>query len=971
MMNARYLFMSTFAVFRRYIQAWTYLFSGPEKIHTKYNQAKDKPFEIVAPDTRYLFVSSPKHIKEIEKAPENVLSLYVASSHMLQAQYTMHGFNWVDGKGAAEFGLARALRTVLTRNIPQLLPDLTRVVQQRFADLRMEHSLVNGVRQSPVYEMILELVVVSNALSFFGPELAKNRSFLKAAVVYVEETMVGAEVIRLMPRFLAPLVGRIISSRFRAQETVYNVLLRVVEERCRQRDMGKLGHEIENHADCIQWMLENSPHEKSYSPTRIVHELIAIWFGSVHGLAMTLTFAIHDLCLHPEYVDPLRSEIESQFDGFQNTGKGLPLLESFIKESARLTPVESLSTRRQAVQSFTFSDGTKLAAGDWTCTPVGAMMLDPGSYPEPSQFSGFRFADPGLLQGSHTLQPRPSKLTDVSETWQMWGTGRMACPGRFYAAAVMKVVLSQIILGYNCSLVDPAAPRFHIWRSNMVPRKATKVVFEPREKGVKAMDISPISKKLSPTPTAFPNCCLSISTTLLSHLASLLPQVPSFTISIGSGSGLLEALLSHRHPNVSVEGVEVNSTVNRYIPEQNMNTVHGTWDLHPRVKDAAAWMFVYPREPKLVSKYLDGFTGGEVKVILWLGPRADWADYEPCFRDSEVFADVQVQEDVGLAEFEMLVLPLLLCHLAKLLDLFILDREEPLHQILANLACQSLVLLQTIQCVFEKFPPWAHKYVDMLWNVDFYDDLAKYVPGYTTSDRRTTFKAKINLPKGAERPIAVLAINRQEGNSVPELPFPHLKWLDEKVQIALQSVMKPMTWKLVTAMFIYTGGTCTYSRRNELRCVVKSSKRKNLKGKTQPKQVMNIAPYQYQFPVVETQIQSVISVAPSVSPELPVWHPLHSGALELRRLLDDLDLPYSIHESPLLATQYPDKAPVPPQVDGNSSHASAAHSSCSQPDILTNWQSLPPSPREPTSTPLGFAILQHRDSCIVSDGEEH
>lgn len=56
----------------------------------------------------------------------------------------MHGFNWVDGKGAAEFGLARALRTVLTRNIPQLLPDVTKVVQQRLADLRMEHQVVNG-----------------------------------------------------------------------------------------------------------------------------------------------------------------------------------------------------------------------------------------------------------------------------------------------------------------------------------------------------------------------------------------------------------------------------------------------------------------------------------------------------------------------------------------------------------------------------------------------------------------------------------------------------------------------------------------------------------------------------------------------------------------------------------------------------------------------------------------------------------
>lgn len=55
----------------------------------------------------------------------------------------------------------------------------------------------------------------------------------------------------------------------------------------------------------------------------------------------TITFAIHDLCLHPEYMDPLRKEANVHYKEFERTGQGLPLLDSFIKESARLTPVES------------------------------------------------------------------------------------------------------------------------------------------------------------------------------------------------------------------------------------------------------------------------------------------------------------------------------------------------------------------------------------------------------------------------------------------------------------------------------------------------------------------------------------------------------------------------------------------------------------------------------------------------------
>jgi cytochrome P450 len=87
--------------------------------------------------------------------------------------------------------------------------------------------------------------------------------------------------------------------------------------------------------------METSPSKAPWTPQRIVHELMAIWFGSVHAVSTTVTFAIHDLCLHPEYVVPLKQECEEQYTAFEKSGTGLPLMDSFIKESARLTPVES------------------------------------------------------------------------------------------------------------------------------------------------------------------------------------------------------------------------------------------------------------------------------------------------------------------------------------------------------------------------------------------------------------------------------------------------------------------------------------------------------------------------------------------------------------------------------------------------------------------------------------------------------
>ncbi|KAI1375702.1 cytochrome P450 [Hypoxylon crocopeplum] len=406
---------------------------------------------------------------------------------MLQPVYTMHGFNWFDRRGTEGVGFVRALRTLLTNNLPQILPDLSIIIRSRFEELHAGHPIVNGVKHTPVYPSIVKLVVLSNAVSFFGKELAKNEQFMISALEYIEETLICAEVVRLLPKPLVPLVGAVIARRLTSHEKIYNTLLPIAEQRCLERDLAKLGQTVPKHADCIQWIMETAPRQKPWTPKRVVHELMAIWFGSVHALSTTITFAIQDLCLRPEYAAPLRSEAEKGYAEFERTGEGLPLLDSFIKESARLSPVESMSTRRYATQPFTLSDGTKLAVGDWACTPVRAIMQSPEYYPSPLEFNGFRFVSLAQLDaatssqtGTKFVQPEPSKLVDVNNAWHVWGTGRMACPGRYYATAVMKVIMAQIVLNYDCELVDANASRWFTWRSSMLPKKDTMVIFTPK-----------------------------------------------------------------------------------------------------------------------------------------------------------------------------------------------------------------------------------------------------------------------------------------------------------------------------------------------------------------------------------------------------------------------------------------------------------------------------------------------------------
>lgn len=163
------------------------------------------------------------------------------------------------------------------------------------------------------------------------------------------------------------------------------------------------------------------------------------------------TSVVEDLCLHSEYIQPLREE----FSGFESAHgtdvdiERLPLLDSFIKESVRYSntdagefrpdqpqmtfdlDVPAVSCRRKALRDHVLRDGSKLRKGDWVCIPQIAMMRDERRYSDPHRFDGFRFAraNESLKVGRNTSavpDKMPTTLTTVHMDWPVWGLGNTA-----------------------------------------------------------------------------------------------------------------------------------------------------------------------------------------------------------------------------------------------------------------------------------------------------------------------------------------------------------------------------------------------------------------------------------------------------------------------------------------------------------------------------------------------------------------
>lgn len=169
---------------------------------------------------------------------------------------------------------------------------------------------------------------------------------------------------------------------------------------------------------------------------------------------------------------------------------------------------------------------------------------------------------------------------------------------------------------------------------------------------------------LTAHPITHPFSGLSLSTTFLSFLASYFPSSNTRVLSIGSGSGLLEALLQSSHPNLEVVGVEVQNSSgspNKYLPSEAVYLVKGTWDIYPYAADAEAWMFVYPRSPRLLDMYLDEIESREssqrarkLDCLVWAGPRVDWIGFEGCFERPWLrLVVLGTGSDCGLMEYEL------------------------------------------------------------------------------------------------------------------------------------------------------------------------------------------------------------------------------------------------------------------------------------------------------------------------------
>ncbi|KAK7007990.1 cytochrome P450 [Favolaschia claudopus] len=465
-----------------YRDALRFFHHAPELIQRGYDQYPDGIFRIARLFRWEYVVAGPRLIKDIAGAPEHVISFTEGVAESIQTKYTM-------GRDIAENHYhQQAIRTSLTRNLHACFPDVRDEIICAFDDvLQLQGSEWKSVTVVP--SMMAIVARVSNRL-FVGLPLCRNKAYLANNVEYTVDVIRSAGRIGLFPPFLRPLIGPFISGHMKSFRTAIKFVGPILEERLKKEE--ELGPDWPDKPnDLISWLLEIAEGEQR-TVNALALRILSTNMAAIHTSSLTFTQALFDLTTHPEYFLPMREEAERvvKEEGWTKAAlNNMVKIDSFFRESQRVNNFGPLGMSRKVVakEGFRFSDGTVLPRGAYLSVAARATHYDDSKYENATTFDGFRFS---RERTEHMEHHDPGNNQDIFKHHMIstavdhlpFGTGKHACPGRFFAATELKAMMAHLVINYDVEAeVKGVRPPDRVFGTRISPNEAGKVRIRKRQ----------------------------------------------------------------------------------------------------------------------------------------------------------------------------------------------------------------------------------------------------------------------------------------------------------------------------------------------------------------------------------------------------------------------------------------------------------------------------------------------------------
>ncbi|KAH6952057.1 cytochrome P450 [Fusarium avenaceum] len=300
--------------------------------------------------------------------------------------------------------------------------------------------------RADLYRIVLRM----NTKTYMGEKLSRDDEWTDAFTQYSLLGFELSEVLRAWPLWARGLVHWFLPSCWELRRRLVRIrklLAAHNDYRVRLQLQRQSAGDESRFNDSIEWF-ENDLKGKQ---DIIVFQLNLV-LASAHTTSDLLTQAVIGITEHPELFGPLREEVIQVIGthGWDKSGLNeLKRMDSVIKELQRLNPPLLVNFRRRAMADIELRCGINIKAGTRIVVDVMHTLNSSLGYNEKAEEClPYRYLE---KRGAPT-QRTQAQLVATGVNHMGFGHGRHACPGRFFAAQEIKIILCHMLLKYDWKL---------------------------------------------------------------------------------------------------------------------------------------------------------------------------------------------------------------------------------------------------------------------------------------------------------------------------------------------------------------------------------------------------------------------------------------------------------------------------------------------------------------------------------------
>ncbi|KAK4169706.1 cytochrome P450 [Cladorrhinum sp. PSN259] len=450
----------------------------------------DTPVRLPILGVPSLIIVPRSDISWVNEQPDTVISMHAMAIENLQTEYTSPDPYLVENPVHHHL-----ITTTLTNQIGNLIPDVVDEISWGF---EQQWGTDQEWSDVCVYETLIKIVSAVTNRVFVGKPLCRNPEYLKLGVAYAQSMPVTANVLRAIWLPIRPLAALLLTLPIRRTTLAWNKLIfpeikqRLAEWDSNQRDPEKKKGVSAEKNDFLQWSIaqaKESGDPYMWKPATLAGRILLINFAAIHTSSFSITSAILDLAYgKKEYIDELREEISTvlaEFGGEWNKRALVKMikLDSTMRESQRLNSFVTVGLMRVVVakDGVTTRSGLKLPNGVFIAVPAYVVLNDEKVYSDAAEFKPFRFADERKDESVDYIKRAGKAWATTSNDYLAFGHGRNACPGRFFAANEIKLMLAHILMNYDIEPTEEVKPASSWYSISRVPPMKAKIRIRRRQ----------------------------------------------------------------------------------------------------------------------------------------------------------------------------------------------------------------------------------------------------------------------------------------------------------------------------------------------------------------------------------------------------------------------------------------------------------------------------------------------------------